>query len=334
MINRPAAGYHDGMVASDRTRLPPSADALGEALHLLRLSGAFYCRTELGAPSGLTMPPFGNALSFHAVITGNCQITVDGHEPVQLAAGDIALVPHGRGHRITTQLGVSTPSIFDLPHDYVSQRYAVLHHGVNGGDRVELLCGVVEFEHPAATNLIDTLPPVVHVRDETTSSGIRVMLTALGDEAQHLRPGGETIITRLSDIVVIQAIRSWLETDPLARTGWLGALRDHHVGRALAAIHRDPGSGWTVASLATTAMMSRSAFAARFTDLVGEPALRYVTRWRMAIAADRLNDPNNSIAQVATGLGYQSEAAFSRAFKRTVGHPPSRARRHAPTPAN
>jgi AraC-like DNA-binding protein len=309
--------------------IPNNADPLGEALHFLRLTGAFYCRTELGAPCGLMMPPMGDSLSFHAVIRGHCDLTVDGHDTVRLDVGDVALVPHGRGHQLSTQVGVSTPSILDLPHDYLSDRYAVLRHGVDGGERVVLICGAVQFEHPAAGNLIGVLPGVIHVRDDgpTSSSGIRAVLDLMGSEARELRAGGETIVTRLCDIVVIQAIRSWLEHDPQARTGWLGALRDEQIGRAIAAIHRDPGGDWTVASLAAVALMSRSAFAARFTELLGEPALQYVTRWRMAIAVDRLNDHHTSIAQVAAIVGYESEASFSRAFKRTVGYPPSQARR-------
>jgi AraC-like DNA-binding protein len=309
--------------------IPTTVDPLGEALHLLRLTGAFYCRTELGAPCGLTMPPMGDSLSFHAVITGHCYLTVDGLDTVRLEVGDVALVPHGRGHQLATHAGVSTPSIFDLPHDYVSDRYAVLRHGVDGGEQVKLICGAVQFEHPAAGNLVGVLPGVIHVSDEgsTSSSGIRAMLEMMGSEARELRAGGETIMTRLCDVVVIHAIRFWLEHDPKARTGWLGALRDGQIGRAIAAIHRNPGSDWTVASLAAVALMSRSAFAARFTELVGEPALQYVTRWRMAIAADHLSDHQTSIAQVAALVGYESEASFSRAFKRTVGYPPSQARR-------
>ncbi len=309
--------------------IPTTVDPLGEALHFLRLTGAFYCRTELGAPCGLAMPPMGDSLSFHAVIVGRCYLTVDGQDTVTLDVGDVALVPHGRGHRLATQSGVSTPSIFDLPHDYLSDRYAVLRHGVEGGDPVELICGTVQFEHPAAINLIGVLPAIIHVRDNESAptSGIRGMLDVMGSEARELRAGGETIVTRICDIVVIQAIRFWLEHDPNARTGWLGALRDGQIGRSIAAIHREPGGDWTVASLATVALMSRSAFAARFTELMGEPALRYVTRWRMAVAVDRLSDPRTSIAQVAAMLGYQSEASFSRAFKRTVGYPPSHARR-------
>jgi AraC-like DNA-binding protein len=139
------------------------------------------------------------------------------------------------------------------------------------------------------------------------------------------------VITRLGDILVVQAIRAWIETDPTARTGWLGALKDRHIGRALALIHRDPAHDWTVPSLARQVAMSRSAFAARFTELVGEPAMRYVTRWRIYVAMDALKQQDTSLAELASRLGYRSEAAFSRAFKRVIGVSPGAIRRNGVT---
>ena len=141
------------------------------------------------------------------------------------------------------------------------------------------------------------------------------------------RPGGETMITRLSDVLVVQALRAWLESDPAAQSGWLGALRDPQIGRAISLIHREPGRPWTVASLADQIPMSRSAFAARFTELVGEPAMSYVTRWRMHLAAAALRDEGATVAELADRFGYRSEAAFARAFKRVVGTPPGAVRR-------
>jgi AraC-like DNA-binding protein len=154
-------------------------------------------------------------------------------------------------------------------------------------------------------------------------------LRLMAAEARELRPGGEAVITRLGDILVIQAIRSWIETDPAARTGWLGALQDRQIGRAISLIHRDPGRAWTVASLADEVAMSRSAFAARFTELVGEPAMQYVSRWRMHVAVDSLREEGATVAELADRLGYRSEAAFSRAFKRIVGASPGAVRRGA-----
>lgn len=146
---------------------------------------------------------------------------------------------------------------------------------------------------------------------------------------EDLRPGGEAVITRLADVLVIQALRQWLAHDPAARTGWLGALADDRIGRVLAQVHRDPSRDWTVTSLAAAASMSRSAFAARFTDLVGETAMAYVTRWRMHVAADALTSGDATVAELAGRLGYRSEAAFSRAFSRTVGESPGALRRRS-----
>ena len=140
------------------------------------------------------------------------------------------------------------------------------------------------------------------------------------------------MITRLADILVIQAIRSWIARDPAARSGWLGALRDPQIGRAIARVHDDPSAAWTVASLAASVGMSRSAFAARFTDLVGEPVMRYVARWQMHAALMWLREEDASVAEVANRLGYESEAAFSRAFKRVIGVPPGAARRGRAVP--
>jgi AraC-like DNA-binding protein len=154
-------------------------------------------------------------------------------------------------------------------------------------------------------------------------------LRFLNTEARELRAGGETVITRLADILVIQAIRSWISTDPQAQTGWLGALRDKQIGRAIALIHRDPARDWTVASLASAVGMSRSAFAARFTELVGEPAMHYLSRWKMHAALTWLKESDAPLSQLASKLGYESEAAFSRAFKRLMGVSPGAARRQA-----
>ena len=157
---------------------------------------------------------------------------------------------------------------------------------------------------------------------------IQSTLRLMAAEARELRPGGETIITRLADILVIQAIRTWLAEDPSAKTGWLGALQDKQIGYSILLIQRDPAREWTVASLAEEVAMSRSAFAARFKELVGESPLQYITRWRMNLALTWLKEENVSLGELANRLGYRSEAAFSRAFKRLIGVSPGSARRN------
>ncbi|BDH56861.1 AraC family transcriptional regulator [Tsukamurella sp. PLM1] len=155
-------------------------------------------------------------------------------------------------------------------------------------------------------------------------------LRLIAAEGRHARPGGEAVITRLSDILVIQGIRRWIADHSDDRTGWLRALQDPRIGRAMSLVHRDPARRWSVAILARETAMSRSAFSARFTDLVGEPVMQYVTRWRMQVALDQLQHGDRSVEDLAARLGYASDAAFKRAFKRTLGITPGTVRRVSP----
>jgi AraC-like DNA-binding protein len=301
----------------------PPADPLGEALHFLRMNGAFYCRSDLTAPWGMTLPPMPSYIWFHVVTAGRLWLeTEDGHsEWVQ--PEELSLVPHGKGHRLHSEPGAPAPPILDLPLEQVSDRYEVLRYG-GGGTRTTLICGAVRFDHPAARNLVEILPAAIHIQasESPETDWMQSTLRLMAAEARQLRPGGEAVLTRLADILVIQALRSWIETEPTARTGWLGALRDRQIGCALALIHRDPARAWTVASLAREIPMSRSAFAARFSELVDEPAMQYVTRWRMQLAHNALKEEGATVAELAQRLGYRSEAAFARAFKRVIGVPP------------
>jgi len=308
-------------------------DPLGEALHFLRMSGSFYCRSELTAPWALAMPPMEERLIFHVVISGRCWLEAEGDEPRRLEPGDLALLPHGGGHRLSNEPGGPARRLDELHHEQVSERYAILRHG-GGGAATSLICGAVRFDHPAAHHLVKLLPRVIHIEASSSphlamSDWMQSTLRLMSAEARELRPGGETVITRLADVLVIQAIRAWIERDPAAQTGWLGALQDVHIGRAIALIHRDPSRPWTVVSLASEVAMSRSGFAARFTELVGEPAMQYVTRWRMHVALAWLRADNVALSDLAGRLGYRSEAAFSRAFKRFMGISPGAARRRA-----
>jgi AraC-like DNA-binding protein len=306
----------------------PPADPLGEALHFLRMNGAFYCRSELTAPWGLTFPPMPGYLWFHVVTSGRLWLETGEDDSGWIGLGDLALVPHGEGHVLRSEPGAPAPGILELERELVSDRYEILRHG-DGGAPTSLICGAVRFEHPAARNLIEILPRTIQI--EASSSPrlerIQSLLRLMAAEAGELRPGGEAVITRLGDILVIQAVRAWMETDPAARTGWLGALQDPQIGRAISMIHRDPARDWTVAALAQELAMSRSAFAARFTELVGEPVMRYVARWRMHVAVAALREEGATVGELADRLGYRSEAAFSRAFKRVIGTPPGAVRK-------
>jgi AraC-like DNA-binding protein len=224
--------------------------------------------------------------------------------------------------------GVPASKLFEIHREQVSERYETLRLGAHG-ERSTMICGLFKFEDPAAQQLIALLPKVITVDAWASplSDWIQSTLRMIAAEVQQMSPGGETVITRLADILVILAIRSWIIHSHSAQTGWLRALADRRIGRVISEIHRNPGKPWTLESLACEASMSRSAFAARFTELVGEPPMRYVTRWRMNSAQACLRERNVTVAELANSLGYESEAAFNRAFKRHIGISPGVAKR-------
>ncbi|MEO1129511.1 MAG: AraC family transcriptional regulator [Planctomycetota bacterium] len=306
---------------------PPSAwdaaDPLGETLHSFRLEGVVYARSHLTAPWGVEMPPMPECLMFHIVTAGECRMEFDDREPEILRPGEFALMPRGEGHLIMHKQGARTTPYFDLPIEHVCERYEVLHYG-GGGEETTLICGAVTFEHPAARDLVELLPSLIHIKTWNTphAEWMHSTLRLMAAEASSRQPGGETIVTRLADILVIQAIRAWLVEHPESRRGWLGALHDERIGPALLEMHRDPTKDWTVAALASSVSMSRSAFSSRFTELVGESAMQYLTRWRMHLAGSWLRGGDITAAECGARLGYNSEAAFSRAFKRVMGVPP------------
>jgi AraC-like DNA-binding protein len=307
--------------------IPEPTDPLGETLHLLRLTGTLYCRSELTAPWGIDMPAFEGRMMFHVVTGGHCWLEVPGEQPRLLQQGSLALVPHGNGHCIRSSPTGEVVPLFDIPVEQVSDRYEIMRYG-GAGELTHLTCGVVRFDHVAGQQLLALLPRVLQIDTWSDDEGswLQSTLRLIAREARELRPGGETVITHLADILIIQAIRSWIDSVPETERGWLAALRDKHVGRALAAIHRQPEKAWTVASLAKLVGMSRSGFSARFSELVGESAKRYLTRWRMQLAHIQLQETSDSLAVLAERFGYQSEAAFSRAFKRVFGVSPGSVR--------
>ncbi|WP_033437897.1 AraC family transcriptional regulator [Saccharothrix sp. NRRL B-16314] len=309
---------------------PVPTDLLGEVLHLLRLTGTLYCRAELTAPWGVAVPRLDELMTFQVVTSGRCVLEVDGAGSRVLEQGSLTLIPHGTPHRLRSAPGTPTEPLFDIPVERISDRYEVLRHG-GGGDLTQVAYGAVRFDHLTAHRLVRQLPLVLHVDawDDDAAGWLHSTLRFMAAEARTPRAGGETVITRLADILVVQAIRSWLDSAPEADQGWLAAVRDEHVGRALLSIHRAPEHPWTVAELAGQAHLSRSAFAARFTALVGEPAMRYLTECRMQLARARLRETAEPLSTVAHSFGYRSEAAFSRAFKRAFGVPPGSLRRPA-----
>lgn len=311
--------------------LPPPADPLGETLHLLRPIGTLYCQGAFSAPFGIAIPDLSGVMTFLVVMSGRCWVESDDGERCPVTEGELVLIPHGRPHVISSDPSVTPARLFDLPVEKVSDRYERMVYG-GGGEVVRTMYGVVRFDDVAAQNLIRLLPSIIRIDagDGDACGWLNSTVRFIAAEAAALRPGGETVITRLADIVVIQAIRAWLDRAPEADQGWLAALKDRQIGGALALVHRAPERAWSVDALARQVGMSRSAFAARFADMVGQSPMRYVTWWRMQLARARLLEGKQTISAIAAALGYESEAAFGRAFKRVFGLSPGGIRRQPP----
>jgi len=317
------------------------ADALTEVLAGIRLRGAVYCCSELSTPWGLTFRRTPG-LAFHVVDRGTAHMHVAGSPDfTALRAGDLVLLPRGHEH-----------TLGDVPRKrghvvaFTDHPGVTLHHG-GEGTSTRLVCGEGHLEGEEAEPLLSQLPAVVHVHaDEGDGEWLATTMRFLAAEARSDRPGRHALVRRLVEILVVQAIRSHALRDDAQgqdhgqgrdegqsqgqNQGWLRGLRDVHVARALSCIHGEPAQDWTVASLSRVAGLGRSSFAARFAELVGESPVEYLTAVRMRHAAGLLRrDPDASIAEAGRRVGYASEAAFSRAFKRVMGEAPRELRRRA-----
>jgi len=302
-------------------------DALGDSLHMLHLTGALYCRADAGAPWGVELPALPGYLTLPVVLSGSCILEVDGdHYP--LAAGSAALLTRGRVHRMLSADDAETIPLFDIPADQISDRYERMTFG-GDGPRTRIAYAALRTDDVLTMRLVAELPDVIVVDgwDDADAGAFASVLRLLANEASTTRTGGETIMTRLADVLVVQVIRWWLANGRVPEEGWLAALGDRHVGRALAHMHADAAHAWTIAELADDANLSRSAFAERFTALVGTPPMSYLTTWRLEQARAELVRTDQPIASVSARVGYASEAAFSRAFKRHHGMTPGEARR-------
>ncbi len=302
-------------------------DALGDALHMLHLTGALYCRADAGAPWGVELPELPGYLTLPVVLSGACLLEVDG-ERYPLTAGSAALLTRGRVHRMLSADGAEAVPLFDLPADQISDRYERMTFG-GDGPRTRIAYAALRTDDVLTERLVAELPDVIVVDgwDDDDAGAFASVLRLLAREATTTRPGGETMMTRLADVLVVQVIRWWLENGRVPEEGWLAALGDRHIGRALARMHADASRTWTIAELAGDANLSRSAFAERFTALVGTPPMSYLTTWRLDQARSELIRTDQPISTVSARVGYTSEAAFSRAFKRHHGVTPGEARR-------
>lgn len=303
-------------------------DVLSDVLRSMRLSSTLFGRMELGAPWALRVkeePLF----RFYVIARGDATLTVEGERsPSTLSAGDVALLPNGRAHQLRDLSGRRVAAHDVSLHDCASARTSARVRLGGDGPRTELVSGAFRFAEPGNNPLVSSLPPRLHLRagDPAASPWLAGTVQLLIAESGAAQAGGALVLERLTEVLLVQALRLQTSEGTCGARG-LCALADPAVGVALERMHARPAADWTVESLATVAGLSRSGFAVRFHALVGEPPLQYLARWRMTKAAELLRDGRQSIAAVAEHMGYESEAAFHRAFKRWRGTAPGAYRR-------
>jgi len=298
-------------------------DVLGDVLQSIHLHSTLYCRAKMGAPWGFRVS-HREVVSFHIVTGGMCWLAVEGmEEPVLLTEGDLVILPHGHEHTMTDDPKSPVTMLEDLKPKQPVEKDGIFYC-MGQGAVTTLVCGGLELEDYSTNPLYSILPAFIHMRsnDEYSLPWLRAIVELVRVEASINREEAETIITRLSELLFIQAVRAYIRTIGDRNVGWLGALKDPQIGQALALIQHQPDEAWTVGSLAYRVSLSRSAFSAKFRQLVGEPPMRYITRVRLTKAAAALRTHAATLVEVATSVGYESEVAFSKAFKRYFGIAP------------
>jgi len=307
-------------------------DGLSLFLNAVRVEGSLFSRAEMSAPWGVQTHETEAGI-FHVVVRGSGFAEVEGLPGlVGFRAGDLLVMPHGNAHILRDTPSSDFKHLSEWPTQVGDDGLPCVLAGVDG-PTTSVLCGTVLLDPEAQEMLLPLLPPLVHVQGGSSPAAgwLDATLRLMADELDARRPGGEALVARLADLLFVHVLRSWIEQSP-ERTGWLTALGDPRLGRALGCMHGQPERGWSVDVLAREAGMSRSAFFTTVSDRVGETPAAYLLRWRMALARGRLRRGSDGIAQVAEAVGYGSEAAFSRAFKRHVGESPSRWRQRARRP--
>ncbi len=309
-------------------------DALSDVLQAVRLTGAIFFDVKAAqpwvaeTPAGRSVvsamfPGSEHLISYHVIMQGECWACVPGEEPMRLSSGDIIVLPHGDTHVLSTTPGMrKTPdmSLYRVPNE--GQLPVSISVGSGEGEPAHFVCGFLGCDARPYNPLLNALPRVIRISGYAGGELGTFVKFALA-ESRERRMGGECVLGRLSELMFVDVVRRYLETLPADRTDWLSGLRDPFVGRALTALHRTPARDWTLETLSRDVGLSRSALTERFTEFVGQPPMHYLTNWRMQLAANHLLSGMDSVAVIANRVGYESEAAFSRAFKKVVGAPPS-----------
>jgi AraC-like DNA-binding protein len=302
-------------------------DVLTDVLTTLELKGWLSSRRELIPPWRYDFAAIQDSM-FHILISGGATLLVEGEtEPIRVEDGDVVLFPTGHPHSLYDDPGSPLTRLVHL--DYNPGRGLEVVERDPAEGRPLLLCGSFHFEYPNNVPLLHRLPRLIHVSGAQgrIEQGLADIVRMLARETASQQPGAEVMLRRLTELLFIQVIRLWIDQQAEASVGWVGGLRDQPISAALGLIHQSPERKWTVTDLAEAAGLSRSAFSARFAERVGEPPMTYLTRWRM-LRATRLLKNEVRTEAIAELLGYESEAAFRKAFKREVGSPPAQYRRN------
>jgi AraC-like DNA-binding protein len=311
---------NDGVLAP-ASDFQPHTDLLSDILRFVQLNGERVLTTEFR--SGFNVEFQRGPACIHVVQEGALHIAVDGRAPLRLSAGDIVVLPHPARYRLSDGGRPDAATEVPLEIEAPDANISVIKHG-QGAVVARTISATFQFENKGGVSpLLGLLPEFIHIAKDTDKSAavIRDVAQFLPLEHAAQEPGAALMISRVIDVLIIRCIRTWAKSLG-TRQGWIGALADARISRAVAAIHRDPTKRWSVEGLASVAGMSRSRFAEMFLATVGEPPLRYLHRWRLGMAFDLLRRSNLPVSEVAHAIGYESEAAFSRAYKTMFGTTP------------
>jgi AraC-like DNA-binding protein len=309
-------------------------DALSYVLATNRVTGMVAMQLRAQGSWGLASDGIDDC-AFLVVAQGSCWLRVAGHPPVQLVQGDVLMLPGGSPAALTSSRNGRARPSRELLAEHPPGADGVVNLG-GSGPAVHLIHGEFTFEHDRAHPVLSLLPPLLHIPSApaTGAGELSTVVHMLAAELAQPQPGSDTIVAHLADILFVHILRAWLTANDHPGPSWLGALRDSQIGAALTRLHAHPDRPWTTESIAAEVAMSRAAFARRFTRLVGEAPLAYLTRWRLNLAARRLRNTDDPIAAIAERVGYSSEYSFSRAFTRFHGQPPGRYRRQSRLPGD
>jgi AraC-like DNA-binding protein len=314
-------------------------DAFSEVLSMVKLQGALFFNAEFSAPWGFSSPRSSllvphmvpgaeHLMIYHFVLEGAASIRTESGETVSLSSGDIVVFPHGDPHRMgrgsPAQL-MDTAAVLKL---MLRRNLGPMSAG-GGGEVTRFVCGYMACDRRLCQPILGGLPAVIKVNIRTDASGqwLENSIRHLVEETSSASPGSSAMLAKLSEALFVDILRRYIAGLPTEQTGWLAGTRDPVVGKSLAILHRRPEHSWTIAELAREVGLSRSALADRFSRYLSEPPMAYLARWRLQLAARSLGSTSHSVAQIAAEVGYESEAAFNRAFKREFGLPPARFRK-------